>query len=185
VTKIYTKTGDSGTTGLIGGRRVSKDSPYIEAGGSLDELNALIGVVRSHNLPDNVSQSLQRVQEDLFLIGAELAAPQGKEQPQGRGIGDDEIRRLEHEIDGIESGLEPLKQFILPGGSIPGAQLHLARAVARRTERYCVTLSRTETINSKILQYLNRLSDFCFVLARYVNRLQSIPEPHPTSGKSR
>ena len=182
--KIYTKTGDNGTTGLIGGNRVSKDSPYIEAGGSLDELNALIGVTRSLGLPDDIDQSLHHVQDDLFLIGAEMATPDGNRQPS-RGLRDRDVQRLEDEIDRIESGLEPLKQFVLPGGSIQGAHLHLARAVTRRTERHCVTLSRTEKINPHVLQYLNRLSDLLFVLARYLNRLQSVPEPHPTIAKSR
>jgi cob(I)alamin adenosyltransferase len=183
VARIYTKTGDSGITGLIGGKRVSKDSPYTEAGGSLDELNALLGVARSLQLPDRVDKTLQHVQDDLFLIGAELATPEGA-NPRSPGINDEAIQRLESEIDDIESGLEPLKQFILPGGSTAGAWLHLARAVARRTERHCVALSRVENLNPRILQYLNRLSDLCFVLARHINRLQSMPEPHPALGKS-
>jgi len=183
VARIYTKTGDDGTTGMIGGKRIPKDSPYTEAVGTVDELNALIGVVCSYDLPVDVQSILQRVQDDLFLVGAELATPEGK-QPKSREISDEDIRRMENEIDGIESNLEPLKQFILPGGSITGAQLHLARAVSRRAERHCVTLSRTEKLDPKILQYLNRLSDLCFVLARYVNRLHSIPETNPTFGKT-
>ncbi len=181
--RIYTKTGDDGTTGLIGGRRVPKDSPYIEACGSLDELNAHIGLARSHKLPENVDECLRRVQDDLFMIGAELATPRGTD-PKAREITEEQIRRLENEIDAIQNELEPLKQFVLPGGSVPGAHLHLARAVARRAERHCVTLSRTEAVSPWILQYLNRFSDLCFVLARYVNRQQSVPEPHPTFGKS-
>jgi cob(I)alamin adenosyltransferase len=180
VPRIYTKTGDYGTTGLVGGKRVSKDSPYTEAGGSLDELNALIGVVRSFGLPEPVDQSLQCVQSDLFLIGAELATPEGA-GPRVRGIGDEEILRMENEIDSIESSLEPLKQFILPGGSTAGAFLHLVRAVARRAERHCVALSHIEQISPRILQYLNRFSDLCFVLARHVNSLHSTPEAHPHS----
>jgi cob(I)alamin adenosyltransferase len=124
------------------------------------------------------------LQNDLFLVGAELATPEGKE-PKSLRIGDEDIRRVEIEIDGIEGKLEPLKQFILPGGSMAGAHLHLVRAVARRTERYIVALSRVEKTNPKILQYLNRLSDLCFVLARYVNQSQAIPEAHPTFGKVR
>jgi cob(I)alamin adenosyltransferase len=183
VARIYTRTGDDGTTGLIGGKRVPKNSPYIEAGGSLDELNALLGVVRSNKLPSEIDRILQLVQDDLFAIGAELASPEGAKR-QTPGIGDGEIQRLEREIDDIEKNLVPLKQFILPGGSIPGAQLHLARAVARRAERHCVTLSHIEKVNPAVVRYLNRLSDLCFVLARYVNREQSIPEPHPTFGKT-
>jgi cob(I)alamin adenosyltransferase len=154
----------------------------MEAGGSLDELSALLGVARSLQLPESLDKTLQRVQDDLFLIGAELATPAGA-MPGSRGISDEEIQRLEGEIDVIESVLEPLKLFILPGGSPAGAWLHLARAVARRAERHCVALSHIENLNPKILQYLNRLSDLCFVLARHVNRLQSMPEPHPTFGK--
>ena len=181
--RIYTKTGDNGTTGLIGGKRVPKDSPYIEACGALDELNALIGVVRSHELPDTIDSVLQLIQDDLFTIGAELANPDRMDR-KNPAIGDPEIERLEREIDAIEKGLKPLKRFILPGGSIPGAKLHLARAVARRAERQCVTLFRAEKINPSILRYLNRLSDLCFVLARHVNQQQSVPECHPTFGRS-
>jgi len=183
VVRIYTRTGDDGTTGLIGGKRVPKDSPYVEACGSLDELNALIGLARGHGLPESIDRALQSVQDELFTIGAELATPQGTKR-RSEVIGDKEIQRLENEIDSIEGSLEPLKQFILPGGSLPGAELHLARAVARRAERHCVTLARTEKVDARILKYLNRLSDLCFVMARYVNRLQSMPERHPTFGKS-
>jgi cob(I)alamin adenosyltransferase len=186
VARIYTKTGDDGTTGRIGGDRVPKDSPYIDAVGSLDELNALIGIVCSLESPDDVKAMLQSVQDDLFLVGAELATPQGVDpKTKSRGVGDADIRRLEKEIDAIENKLEPLKQFILPGGSLAGAHLHLARAVARRAERNIVALSRMEEISPRILQYVNRLSDFCFVLARYVNKMHAIPEANPTFGKAR
>jgi cob(I)alamin adenosyltransferase len=183
VARIYTKTGDNGTTGLIGGKRVPKDSPVTETVGSLDELNAWLGLVRSLRLPDNIDQSIRCVQEDLFLISAELATPEGA-VPRSRGIGDEEIRRVEREIDTLEGNLKPLKQFILPGGSPEGAYLHLTRAVARRAERQCVALSRIGPVNPQILQYMNRLSDLCFVLARYANSLKSMPESHPTFGKS-
>jgi cob(I)alamin adenosyltransferase len=183
VARIYTKTGDDGTTGLIGGKRVSKNSPCIEACGSLDELNATLGVARSLGLPTRVEAILQLVQDDLFIIGAELAVP-SETIWRGQSIGDEEVRKLEREIDAVEKDLEPLKNFILPGGSIPGAQLHLARAVARRAERHCVALYQTEKVNPAILRYLNRLSDLCFVLARYVNRQQSMPEPHPAFRKT-
>ncbi len=182
--RIYTKTGDDGTTGRIGGDRVPKDSPYPEAVGALDELNALIGIVCSMEAPADVRTLLQSLQDDLFLVGAQLATPEGTES-RSQEIDDRDIRRLEREIDGIESKLEPLKQFILPGGSIAGAHLHLARSVARRAERCIVALSRIEKISPKIFQYLNRLSDLCFVLARYVNQSQAIPESHPTFGKAR
>lgn len=167
--RIYTRTGDDGTTGLIGGKRVTKDSPRIEACGSLDEVNAGIGVVRSYALPDSVDRVLQRVQEILFRIGSELASP--KDSDSGRSkLGEEEVRNLENEIDAFENDLTQLKQFILPGGTGAGAQLHLVRTLARRTERRCVSLSRIESLNPQILRYLNRLSDLCFVLARYVNQ---------------
>lgn len=181
--RIYTRTGDDGTTGLIGGERVSKDSPRIEACGALDELNALLGVVRSQALPERIDRALQLVQNHLFIIGAELATPQGAER-KSRDLGDEEVRSLENAIDAFEDRLQPLEQFILPGGAAAGATLHLARAVARRAERCCVSLSRHDRVNPQILRYLNRLSDLCFVLARYVNRQQSVPERHPAFGQS-
>jgi cob(I)alamin adenosyltransferase len=184
VARIYTRTGDDGTTGLIGGRRVSKDSPCIEACGSLDELNAVLGVVRSHALPHEVDGILRLVQDRLFTIGAELATPEGVER-RSEGLGNEEVRNLEKEIDAFEDRLQPLEQFILPGGAAAGAALHLARAVARRAERQCVSLSRLEKVNPQILRYLNRLSDLCFVLARYINRQQSMPELHPGFGRSK
>ena len=183
LTKIYTRTGDDGTTGLIGGSRVSKDSVVIEACGSLDELNAVIGVVRSHGLPDRVDKVLRAVQERLFSIGTELATPEGIMR-KSEGLGDEDVRNLEEEIDTFEDSLPPLKRFILPGGSPSGAALHLARTVARRAERQCVSLSRHEVINESILRYMNRLSDLFFILARYMNRQQSVPEVHPDSAGS-
>lgn len=182
--RIYTRTGDDGTTGLIGGKRVSKDSPRIEACGSLDELNALIGVVRSHALPEPVDSILQLVQEHLFIIGAELAVPD-EDGRKSAGIGDDPVRSLENELDLIGEQLNPLQQFILPGGAPAGAELHMARAVARRAERHCVSLSRLEKVDPQIVRYINRLSDLCFVLARFVNWKQSVQERHPNFGNSR
>jgi cob(I)alamin adenosyltransferase len=166
MTRIYTKTGDDGTTGLIGGKCVAKDDPRIEAYGSVDELNAILGVVCSFPLPERTRRILARIQNDLFSIGAELALPSGMERDKW----------------GIPS-LTPLRQFILPGGSAAAAQLHLARTVARRVERRCVTLAHLEQIDQQIIRYLNRLSDLCFVLARYVNQKDSQAEIHPTFGK--
>jgi cob(I)alamin adenosyltransferase len=180
--RIYTRTGDDGTTGLIGGKRVPKDSPRVETCGSLDELNATIGVVRSRALPKRFDEILRRIQEDLFVLGAELAAPEGTD-PGDQGIGDATLRRLEAEIDMLEDSLEPIRQFILPGGSTAGAELHLARALARRAERHCVSLARVEKLNPLVLRYLNRLSDLLFVLARAVNMQQSAPESHPATSK--
>jgi cob(I)alamin adenosyltransferase len=180
--RIYTRTGDDGTTGLIGGSRVSKDSPRIEACGTLDELNALLGVVRSHALPEHIDRVLQFVQDHLFIIGADLALPDDAKR-KNAGIGDAQVRSLENEIDLFEEKLQPLQEFILPGGAAAGAELHMARAVARRAERHCVSLSRIEKVDPQILRYINRLSDLCFVLARYVNQQQSVPERHPTFGE--
>jgi cob(I)alamin adenosyltransferase len=181
--KIYTRTGDEGITGRIGGCRVSKDTPYIEACGSLDELNALIGLVRSYQMPEKIDRVLQLVQDDLFAIGAEIATPEGVNRILE--IKDEHVCVLEKEIDSFEENLKPLKHFILPGGAIQGAALHLVRAVVRRAERRCVSLSRIEKIDPLILRYLNRLSDLCFVMARYANLQQSIPESHPSFGKMR
>ena len=183
MTRIYTRTGDDGTTGLVGGKRVTKDYPLIEACGELDELSALIGVVRSCALPDRASKILDRVQNELFAIGAEIAASDGVAR-KSRGICDEEVNGLEKDIDALEKDLETLKQFILPGGAKAAAALHLTRAVSRRAERRCVTLSRRQKVAPQVLCYLNRLSDLFFVLARYVNRHQCVPELHPSLKKS-
>ncbi len=182
--RIYTRTGDKGTTGLIGGKRVSKDCPCIEATGILDELNAHLGVVRSHGLPGDVDPILYGIQDALFMIGAELATPEGT-APRSPAIRDEDVQELEKHIDHFEGLLPQLKNFVLPGGNVSGAALHLSRAVARRAERACVALSRAQTVDGPILRYLNRLSDLLFVLARYVNHQDSIPEPNPTFGRSR
>ena len=182
--RIYTRTGDDGTTGLIGGKRVSKDSPCIEVTGVLDELNAQLGVVRSHALPGEVDEILYSVQDALFTIGAELATPEGTD-PKSKAIQDEDVQTLEKQIDHIESTLPPLRKFVLPGGTVSGAALHLSRAVARRAERACVALSRIQTVDKQVLRYLNRLSDLLFVLARYVNHQDSVPERNPTFGRSR
>jgi cob(I)alamin adenosyltransferase len=178
--KIYTKTGDDGTTGMIGGKRILKDSPSIEACGALDELNSWIGILRCQQLPENVDRVLQYVQNDLFTFGQVLATPGDAE----RKIHIDEITvtHLENDIDFFESGLAPLKEFILPGGSHAGAELHFARTITRRAERNCVALMRSEKTDPLILKYLNRLSDLFFVLARSINQQQSIPENHPSIG---
>ncbi len=176
--RIYTRTGDDGTTGLIGNERVAKDSPVIEACGSLDEVNALLGLVRSGSLPDAVDAMLHRVQGDLFTVGAQVAAPANSGTP-GLRIGDGAIERMEREIDALEERLSPLRHFILPGGSPAAAAVHLARAVARRAERRCVPLVRSGRVEPEIVRYLNRLSDLLFVLARHLNQSQSVPEPSP------
>jgi cob(I)alamin adenosyltransferase len=184
VARIYTRTGDNGTTGLIGGKRVSKDSPRIEAIGTLDELNAQLGAVRSHALPGEVDEILYGIQDAIFTLGAELATPEGTD-PRSQAVRDEDVQNLEKQIDRFESMLPPLKKFILPGGTVSGAALHLSRAVARRAERACVVLSRTQTVEREVMRYLNRLSDLLFVLARYVNHQASLPEHSPTFGRSR
>lgn len=185
MSKIYTRTGDDGTTGLIAGTRVGKDSLRITAYGTVDELNAVVGLVRSHPLPERTEGILQRIQDDLFTVGAHLALPPGKDRERWGipAMSADDVLVLEKEIDECEALLEPLRQFILPGGVPAGALLHLARTVCRRAERYCVALSHKEEIDALIITYLNRLSDLCFVLARYVNHLSYKPESHPTFGK--
>ena len=181
--KIYTKTGDRGETGLFGGPRVDKDDPRIEAYGTVDELNAVLGLVRCEKLPPDVDDLLARLQNELFDVGAELATP----RPRAKGIPcttEEHVAALEQAIDHYEAGLAPLKSFILPGGAKPAAWLHLARTICRRAERRLVTLVRdtaatsvsgaddeqaAEPISPTLVIYLNRLSDLFFVLARSVN----------------
>ena len=186
MTRIYTRTGDDGTTGLIGGRRISKDSPRIQAYGSVDELNALLGVVRSHDLPEPVDRTLHRIQDELFILGANLALCEdsAREQWGVPAVTKEDILELERDIDHNETSLDPLNQFILPGGSPAGAWLHLARTVARRCERDVVALSHIEAVDPAIVQYLNRLSDLCFVVARVINQKASRYEGKPSFGKS-
>ncbi len=185
--RIYTKTGDDGTTGLIGGKRVSKDDLRIEAYGSVDELNSVLGVVRSYAPPAPVEEILRRVQDDLFTVGAQLATPDvaGAVRPAYVALSDEAVAALESAIDRCEAGLPSLDRFILPGGTVPGALLHLARTVTRRAERCCVRLARDETVGAVILSYLNRLSDLLFVLARLVNLEAGAPETHPAFGRTR
>jgi cob(I)alamin adenosyltransferase len=185
LTRIYTKSGDDGTTGLIGGERVPKDSARIEADGSIDELNAALGVVHSYSLPERLDKILEHVQDDLFTVGADLALPQGTNRADWGipALPEKAVQTLENEIDECDSNLEPLRQFILPGGTPAAAMLHLARTIARRAERCCVTLARAEPVDPLIVRYLNRLSDLCFVLARFMNRQEAKPESHPTFGK--
>lgn len=167
--KIYTKTGDDGQTGLFGGGRVRKDALRITAFGEVDELNALLGVARAETLPAAIDALLERVQNELFDLGAELATPE-PERFTFRKLGPAATLALEQAIDAHEAELEPLKQFILPGGSRAAALLHLARTVCRRAERRVVSLTAAETVSPELIVYLNRLSDLLFVLARAANR---------------
>jgi cob(I)alamin adenosyltransferase len=175
--KIYSRTGDLGETALFAGPRVGKDMPRIEVCGEIDELNAVLGMVRAKPLQAEVDRLLCRIQNELFSIGAELATP----DPVAHGlrsIGSDHVKALEDDIDRYEQPLAPLDQFILPGGTAVAADLHLARTVCRRAERRLVTLVRhsRETISLVLMAYLNRLSDLLFVLARYENAQAGRPD---------
>ena len=174
--KIYTRTGDRGDTSLFGGQRVPKDALRIEAYGTVDELNSVIGIVRADNTEPALDATLERVQDELFVLGADLATPRSLEKKGVRRITHTEADRLEQEIDKFDAGLKPLKSFILPGGSPVAAGIHFARTVCRRAERIVVRLSRNEDIGDDIIIYLNRLSDLLFVLARYANHTARIPE---------
>jgi cob(I)alamin adenosyltransferase len=169
--KIYTRTGDSGSTGLFGGPRVLKDDDRIEAYGTVDELNAAIGVARSTGLSEAVDTQLARIQHELFAIGAELATP-NPDAHRMRWISDQHVATLEAWIDEHEQSLPELKQFILPAGDAGATALHLARAICRRAERRVVTLARRPeaAISTRIVIYLNRLSDLLFVMTRVANQ---------------
>jgi cob(I)alamin adenosyltransferase len=174
--KIYTKTGDDGTTGLFGGARVKKDSSRVEAYGTVDELNAAIGVARATKLDDVSEDCLSLVQADLFTLGAELACAPGKESKLGMALlGPLDIQRLELAIDRTEVELAPLKTFVLPAGSPGAAALHYARTVCRRAERAVLRLDDVAA-RGDILVYLNRLSDLLFVLARRANAQARLPD---------
>ena len=180
--KIYTKTGDDGTTGLFGGERVAKDHLRIEAYGTVDELNSFLGAVRSQGtISEEIDELLGTIQEGLFVLGADLATPDRKKRQNfsiPRVISDD-LTCLEESIDKFEEQLPPLKEFILPGGTESGALLHVARTVARRAERQVVALFQEQPkIGELPMQYLNRLSDLLFVLARLVNHQAGVKE-HP------
>jgi len=171
--KIYTRTGDEGDTGLFGGGRVSKDHPRVEAYGDIDELNASIGLARSIEMMPRIDEVLAPIQRDLFAIGALLATPdlvKMQEQLAKARISDERIAQMERSIDDGESELEPLKAFIMPGGTPKAAALHVARTVCRRAERSVVKLQREVELPQVVIVYLNRLSDLLFVLARVANR---------------
>jgi cob(I)alamin adenosyltransferase len=179
LTKIYTRAGDSGVTALVGGRRVPKDSLRLDAYGTVDELNAIVGIVRTY-LPhyagkmgadsDWYGPVLERLQNELFDVGSELATPSGAEYPGMHRIGDEDVSRLEREMDRMQEELTALKSFTLPGGGVLNAFLHQARTVCRRAERVCWALHRSEELNDKLLKYLNRLSDHLFVQSRWVSK---------------
>jgi cob(I)alamin adenosyltransferase len=173
--KIYTKTGDAGETGLWGGLRIAKDAARVQAYGTVDECNAAIGVARAGGVEAGLDAILARIQDQLFVVGADLATP-GAAATIPR-VGAEEITFLEQSIDALEGQLEPLKQFILPGGTPAAAQLHLARTVCRRAERWVVSLARQEqALNEQAGVYLNRLSDCLFVLARAANARANVAD---------
>jgi cob(I)alamin adenosyltransferase len=176
--KIYTKTGDKGDTGLFGGGRVPKYSLRIEAYGTVDELNSFIGLAYIEVKDNEVKAVLEKIQNELFAVGANLAAPDS-ENDKNRAIPpvtEDFIKDAENAIDNFDGKLKPLKNFILPGGSKGAAFLHICRTVCRRAERKAVELKSKEIVNDNILIFLNRLSDLFFVLARYENLVSGIPD---------
>ncbi|MES2906072.1 MAG: cob(I)yrinic acid a,c-diamide adenosyltransferase [Pseudomonadota bacterium] len=170
--RIYTRTGDDGTTGLGSGERVSKTDLRVEAFGTVDETNAALGLARLHCEKDSkIDLMLMRIQNDLFDLGADLCTKNAKPGKDALRIVDAQVVRLESEIDDLNENLSTLRSFVLPGGSAVSAHLHLARTIARRAERLMVALSATdgEEVNAAALKYINRLSDFFFVAARYMN----------------
>lgn len=178
ITRVYTRTGDKGETGLVGGKRVPKDATRIEAYGTVDELNAAIGFARAACRDRELDALLSRVQAELFEVGADLADPAagGDRAERPARITADHVARLEGEIDRFSGEVPPLRRFILPGGGELGARLHLARTVARRAERRAVTLAAREPVNPEVIRYLNRLSDWLFVAARLANHREGAGE---------
>ncbi len=174
--KIYTKTGDRGDTSLYGGQRVPKDALRIEAYGTVDELNSVLGLARAENTDTHIDGILEAIQNDLFELGADLATPQSVERGKVTRMESRDVQGLEKVIDDLQERLKPLRSFILPGGSPVAARIHFARTVCRRAERTVVRLSRNEDIGDTVMIYLNRLSDLLFVLARYANARAGVPE---------
>lgn len=173
--KIYTKTGDDGSTGLFGGPRVAKDDLRIEAYGTVDELNSILGVVQTKTSYEKIRRVLKEVQGELFSVGAALASPE-PEKMGTQTITEKNVASLEDTIDRLDSELAPLTSFILPGGNEAAAFLHQARTVCRRAERRVVSLAVHVSISNSLLQYLNRLSDLLFVVARYANHVAGIAD---------
>ncbi len=171
--KIYTRTGDDGSTGLVDGSRLGKDALRVRAYGDVDETNSVIGLVRLHLENRRLDDMFSRIQNDLFDLGADLATPLPKsgeaDSEYALRMAASQTSRLETELDELNADLEPLNSFVLPGGHPPGAYLHLARTVCRRAERVTVALAAEDSVNPHALTYLNRLSDFLFVAARWCN----------------
>lgn len=174
--KIYTKTGDSGTTSLLGGARVSKAHLRIDAYGTVDELNSFLGLLRDQPVNENRKDILKEIQDRLFTLGAELATEPGKDNIVKPDLFDSDILRLEHEMDAMDADLAPLKNFILPGGHPSISYAHIARTVCRRAERTCIALSEESPVAPIVIQYLNRLSDYFFILGRKMAKELNIEE---------
>ncbi len=174
--KIYTKTGDKGLTSLFGGKRVDKDNLRIEAYGTVDELNSVLGIAISETNNEKICSTLTELQNELFVLGSDLAAPHSNKDDYITRVDLAMAERLEKLIDEFSTDLPELKYFILPGGTKTASQLHLARTVCRRAERTVVTLNKSVDIGDAIVVYLNRLSDFLFVLARYANKIENTPD---------
>ena len=179
LTKIYTRTGDAGTTGLADGSRVPKDAPRIEAIGAVDELNSVLGMLLAEALPDAARACLDNVQNDLFDLGGELSVPGHTIMSKAH------VERIERELDRFNAGLSALRDFVLPAGTRAAALAHVARTVCRRAERRVVTLSRKHKVAPPLSAYLNRLSDLLFVLARELNRAAGKPDVLWQQGKNR
>jgi cob(I)alamin adenosyltransferase len=178
LSRIYTRTGDKGTTGLGDGSRIDKDSLRVEAFGSVDELNSIIGMLATHELPVAIATELVEIEHDLFDIGGELCIP-------GHSVvSDKQVERLEKILDALNEELLPLKEFILPGGTPAAAVCHFARTVCRRAERRVVSLAREESVSESGLRYLNRLSDLLFVMARSLNRTAGVDDVLWQRGKN-
>ena len=169
--KIYTKTGDDGNTGLQGNFRIAKSHPRIIAYGTVDEANAALGTVLSYSLDGEITKILTEIQNDLFLVGADLSNPNLNDTKNRVTL--EMVQKLEEYIDKFESELDPLTNFILPGGDMPAAQLHYVRTIIRRAEIQTVELSEKDEINSNCIKYLNRLSDLFFVMGRLINKRNS------------
>ena len=173
--QFFTRTGDKGETSLFGGKRVRKNSLRVEAYGNLDELNSFIGLAISQNKDEKIKNILTEVQNDLFICGSELATPE-KVNYKIPEITTEHVKKIEDFTNEIGNQLDPVNEFILPGGNVEAALLHTCRTICRRSERSIVTLSEKEKINEEILKYCNRLSSLLFVLARYANKISNIKE---------
>lgn len=180
--KIYTKTGDKGTTALFGGKRVSKADLRIDTYGTVDELNSWMGMVRDQDVNQKRSEALIRIQNNLFIVGSVLATEPGNEKVKIPTLSETEVHFLEQEIDAMETTLPVMRFFVLPGGHTAVSTCHIARTVCRRAERLCIALHEQEPVAPIVIQYLNRLSDYLFVLSRKVTYELDVEETPWNSG---